>query len=88
MDKEIIITKRFRKNVMSVHSYLLKEFSEKTALEFLSRLEKRIEFIALHHLTGKPSLKKDNVRSLLFTPTTKSFTVKRKTKLKSSVCLT
>ena len=81
MDKEIIITKRFRKNVMSVHSYLLKEFSEKTALEFLSRLEKRIEFIALHHLTGKPSLKKDNVRSLLFTPHNQIFYRQKENKI-------
>jgi len=45
MEEKIIITKRFRNNTLRVYQYLLKEFSAKTAYNFLARLEKRIEFI-------------------------------------------
>lgn len=68
MAKKIVITKRFRNNVLSVHEYLLKEFSQKTASLFLDRLEKRIDFIAANPTIGKRSSKRKNVRSVLLTP--------------------
>jgi len=68
MEKKIIITKRFRNNILSVYQYLLKEFSSKTADGFLNRLEKRIEFIAANPKVGKPSTKRQNIRSVLFLP--------------------
>ena len=46
----------------------LKEFSAKTAFQFLEKLEQRIELIIAHPTIGKPSLKKQNIRSILFTP--------------------
>jgi plasmid stabilization system protein ParE len=68
MEKKIIVTKRFRNNTLRVYQYLLKEFSAKTAFQFLEKLEQRIELIIAHPTIGKPSLKKKNIRSILFTP--------------------
>ena len=68
MEKKIIITKRFRNNTLRVYQYLLKEFSSRSAYKFLDRLEKRIEFIAKNPEIGKASMKRKNVRSVLFTP--------------------
>jgi len=68
MEKKIIVTKRFHNNSFRVYQYLLKEFSTNTANRFLTRLEKRIEFIVRNPEAGKASLKKENVRSILFTP--------------------
>jgi len=68
MEEKIIITRRFRNNTLRVYQYLLKEFSVKTAYQFLDRLEKRIEFIAKNPAIGKLSAKRKNVRSILFTP--------------------
>lgn len=68
MEEKIIISKRFRNNTLRVYQYLLKEFSSKTAYSFLDRLEKRIEFISKNPTIGKLSIKRKNVRSILFTP--------------------
>jgi plasmid stabilization system protein ParE len=68
MEEKIIISRRFRNNTLRVYQYLLKEFSAKTAFNFLNRLEKRIEFIAKNPTVGKLSVKRENVRSILFTP--------------------
>lgn len=68
MEKKIVITKRFRNNTLRVYQYLLKEFSSKTAYRFLERLENRIDFIAKNPEAGKASVKRKNVRSILFTP--------------------
>ncbi len=68
MEKEIIISKRFSNSTLKIYQYLLKEFSTATANNFLDRLEKRIEFISANPTAGRLSLKRKNVRSLLFTP--------------------
>jgi plasmid stabilization system protein ParE len=68
METEIIISKRCRNNSLKVHQCLIKEFSATTANNFLDRLEQRIEFIAAHPTAGRLSLKRKNVRSILFTP--------------------
>ncbi len=46
MEKQVIITKRFRNNTLSVYQYLLKEFSARTAENFLLQLEQRIDFVS------------------------------------------
>jgi len=68
MEKKIIITNRFRNNTLRVYQYLLKKFSAKIAYNFLGRLEKRIDFISKNPEIGKLSIKRKNVRSVLFTP--------------------
>ena len=45
MEEKIIITKRFRNNTLRVYQYLLKEFSAKTAYNFLDRLEKGLSLL-------------------------------------------
>lgn len=73
MEKEVVITKRFRKNVYSIYEYLLKKFSPGIALKFLQRVEEKLDFIAEHPEIGKLSQKRVNVRSILFTPHNKIF---------------
>lgn len=68
MEKRIVVTKRFRRNTLHVYEYILKEFSAKTAFEFLNKLEDRIELIIRYPEIGKPSLKISNVRSLILSP--------------------
>ena len=66
--KEIIITKRFFKNTYQVYHYLLNNFSSKTALLFLDKIEERIELIANHPTIGKASVDRQNVRSIIVKP--------------------
>lgn len=73
MEKKIIITRRFRNNTLKVYQYLLKEFSSRTAYRFLEKVEKRIGFIIKNPEAGKPSLKRKNVRSIVFTPHNRIF---------------
>ncbi len=68
METKIVVTKRFRKNTMSVYQYLLKEFSSKTAYLFLKKIEQRIELIVKHPTIGKLSSKKKNIRSIILSP--------------------
>ena len=56
MEKKIIISKRFRNNTLHVYQYFLKEFSAKTAYNFLNQLEKRIDFVAMNPAIGKKSV--------------------------------
>ena len=68
MEEKIIITRQFRKNILNVYQYLLKEFSAKAANEFLDRVEKRIDFIAKNPEIGKLSVKENNIRSIIVSP--------------------
>ncbi|MFM9839325.1 MAG: type II toxin-antitoxin system RelE/ParE family toxin [Cyclobacteriaceae bacterium] len=66
--KEIILTKRFRKHADRVYDYLLTNFSSKTALEFLDKINERIELISKHPTIGKTSGDHRNVRSIIINP--------------------
>ncbi len=48
--------------------YLIKEYSAKTAFNFLDKLQQRVELIILYPEMGKPSQKKQNVRSITLQP--------------------
>ena len=87
MEGKIIITKRFRNNTLRVYQYLLKRFAAKTANSFLDQLEKRIEFIAKNPSIGKASVKRKDVRSVLFTPHNQIFYRHRKKVSKYSAFL-
>ena len=50
MEKQVVITKRFRNNTLRVYQYLLKEFSARTAENFLLQLEQRIDFVSVNPL--------------------------------------
>ena len=68
MASQIIVTKKFRQNVIETHEYILNPFSSKAASLFLDRIERRIDFIAAHPEAGKPSQKRKNVRCVLLPP--------------------
>ena|SRR5215471_7261224 len=68
MEKEIVVSKRFRKNTLRVHEYLIKEHSAKTAFNFLDKLQKRVELIRVYPEIGKPSEKRQNIRSITLQP--------------------
>ena len=68
MAAQIIVTKKFRQNVLEAYQYILNTFSSKTASIFLDRIEKRIDFIAAHPEAGKASQKRKNVRCVLLPP--------------------
>ena len=68
MEKRIIITKRFRKNTFSIYQYLIQNFSRKTALLFLDRIEDRLSLIAKYPTIGKASAQRKHVRSIILSP--------------------
>lgn len=68
MEKKIVVSKRFRKNTFQVYEYLIKEHSAKTAFNFLNKLQQRIELIIQYPEIGKPSQKKQNIRSITLRP--------------------
>ena len=68
MEKKIVVSKRFRKNTLKVYDYLVREYSAKTAFNFLDKLEKRVELIIQYPEIGKPSQKKTNIRSVTLQP--------------------
>lgn len=64
MEKKIEVSKRFRKNTLKVYEYLIKEYSARTAFNFLHKLQQRVELIFQHPEIGKQSQKKQNIRSI------------------------
>jgi plasmid stabilization system protein ParE len=68
MEKEVVITRRFRSHTYRTYKYLLKEFSSKTAFLFLEKIEERIELISKHPFIGKQSIKKGDIRSIQLIP--------------------
>jgi plasmid stabilization system protein ParE len=68
MEKKIVVSKRFRKNSLEVFEYLIKEYSQKTAFNFLDKLEQRVEFIIRYPEIGKLSQLRSNVRSVTLPP--------------------
>ncbi len=68
MAQKIIITKRFRKNVQSIYTYISEKFSSRIAFLFLDKIEDRVEFISLYPEAGKLSQKKKNIRCVQLTP--------------------
>jgi plasmid stabilization system protein ParE len=68
MEKEIVFTKRFLKNVDKVTGYILKEWNAGTANTFLEKVHIRVEQIKRNSEIGKPSKYKEGVRSVLVKP--------------------
>lgn len=66
--EKVVVTRRFRRNVLSVYQYLSKDYSARIADEFLEKVEQRIAFIITNPTIGKPSLTKANIRSVILTP--------------------
>lgn len=68
MEKKIVVSNRFRKNTLKVYEYLIKEYSAHTAFSFLDKLQQRVELIIQYPEIGKPSQKKQSIRSVTLQP--------------------
>lgn len=68
MGKKIVVSKRFRINTLKTFDYLINEHSEKTAFEFLNKLQRRVELIIRYPEIGKPSQIRPNIRSITLSP--------------------
>jgi plasmid stabilization system protein ParE len=68
MEKEIVVTKRFRNQTLKTYEFLLRAFTTKTAYHFLEKTQERIELISRYPEIGRPSKKFQNIRSLPLIP--------------------
>ena len=68
MEKKIVVSKRFRKYILKVYDYLLKQYSTKTAFDFLNKLQRRVELIIRYPEIDKLSRIRPNVRSVTLQP--------------------
>ena len=73
MEEKIVVSKRFRKNTLKLYEYLIKEYSAKIAFNFLDQLQQRIQLIIQFPEIGKPSQKKQNIRSVTLQPHNKIY---------------
>ena len=55
------------------YDYLLKEYSARTAFDFLNKLQRRVELIIRYPEIGKSSQLKSNVRSVTLQPHNRIF---------------
>lgn len=67
MAYQIIVKKRFTNRVQKVLAYLEKEWSHKVAVEFLLKIDRRIELLARQPHVGVLSSKVKDIRGLLIT---------------------
>ncbi len=68
MEKNVVVSKRFRKNAIQVYEYLIKDYSASVAFNFIDKLQQRIELIIRYPKVDKPSQKKQDVRSITLYP--------------------
>ncbi len=81
MEKKIVVTKRFRNNTFQVYQYLLQNFSSNVAFLFLDKIEERIDLISKHPTIGRPSRKRQHIRSIILTPNNMLFYRTQKNKI-------
>ncbi len=67
MAYKIAYKKRFNNKLIKLLQYPETEWSEKTAIEFLEKIDKRIETLRKQPYIGKPSSSKPNLRTILIT---------------------
>lgn len=67
MAYQIIVKKRFTNRVQKVLTYLEKEWSHKVAVEFLLKIDRRIDLLARQPHVGVLSSKVKSIRGLLIT---------------------
>lgn len=48
MERQVVVTKRFRNQTQRTYQYIIKKFSATTAYSFLEKLEERIQLISKH----------------------------------------
>lgn len=67
MAYKIIYKKRFSNKLIKLLQYLEKEWGQKAAIEFLSKIEKRTDTLKEQPFIGKPSHQKPEIRTILIT---------------------
>ena len=67
MAYQIIVKKRFTNKVQKVLTYLEGEWSHKVAVEFLVKIDRRIDLLTKQPYVGAPSTKVKDIRGLLIT---------------------
>ncbi|MBI1780140.1 MAG: type II toxin-antitoxin system RelE/ParE family toxin, partial [Sphingobacteriales bacterium] len=67
MAYEVVLKKRFTTKVLKLLSYLDKEWLQKTAADFLHKLDRRIEQLQKQPYAGRESSKIKNIRGVLIT---------------------
>jgi plasmid stabilization system protein ParE len=67
MAYKVIYKKRFSNKLTKLLQYLTKHWSQKVAIEFLSKIDSRIDTLKQQPFVGKPSETKPEVRSILIT---------------------
>jgi plasmid stabilization system protein ParE len=68
MEKELVVTKRFRNHTFRIYQYLVKNHSSRTAFLFLEKIEERIELILRYPSIGRASHQKAGIRSIQLIP--------------------
>ena len=68
MEKEVILTKRFLRDLENVYEYLLTNWSAKIAFDFLIKVEGKIKTIRRYPESGRPSTQKRGVMSIEVKP--------------------
>ncbi len=67
MAYEVIYKKRFKNKLIKLLLYLEYEWGQRTADQFLNKIDERIETLKKQPLIGKPSERKPEVRTILIT---------------------
>lgn len=67
MAYKVIYKKRFNSKLIKLLQYLEKEWGQTVAIEFLNKLDRRIETLKQQPLIGKRSQKKPEVRAISIT---------------------
>ena len=67
MAYQIVVKKRFTNKVQKVLAYLEKEWSNKVAVDFIIKIDRRFELLSKQPYIGAPSKKIQDVRGMLIT---------------------
>lgn len=67
MAYKVIYKKRFSNKLVKLLQYLEREWGQNVAVEFLNKMDKRIDTLKGQPSVGKPSAKNPEVRTILIT---------------------
>ncbi|MCY7422408.1 MAG: type II toxin-antitoxin system RelE/ParE family toxin [Chitinophagaceae bacterium] len=73
MERRIITTPIFRRKVEKISRYTGKEFGNKAVIEFITKLDSRLNLLLKYPDSGRPLLNRANVKSFLLTPHNKIY---------------
>jgi len=68
MERQVVVTKRFRNQTQRTYQYIIKKFSAPTAYSFLEKLEERVQLISKHPAIGRIVKNYDSIRYIQLIP--------------------